>query len=84
MSCATKLEIQQSRTMATSNLMSDQKKDIHDALGKLKHEDDSFTQLPPLPKNPRELVENPAVAPEMLETAPEDLRGDLFRDYDSD
>ncbi|NJO80449.1 MAG: hypothetical protein HC827_19370 [Cyanobacteria bacterium RM1_2_2] len=28
--------------------------------------------------NPREIVENPAVAPEMLEPAPEDLRDDLM------
>jgi hypothetical protein len=28
--------------------------------------------------NPREIIENPAVAPEMLEPAPEDLRDDLM------
>lgn len=28
--------------------------------------------------DPREVVENPAVAPEMLEQAPEDLRDDLM------
>ncbi|QYO62278.1 hypothetical protein [Leptolyngbya sp. 7M] len=28
--------------------------------------------------NPREIVENPAVAPEMVEQAPEDLRDDLM------
>lgn len=30
--------------------------------------------------NPREIVENPAVAPQMIDQAPEDLRGDLFKD----
>jgi hypothetical protein len=34
--------------------------------------------------NPREIVENPAVAPETLEPAPEDLRPDLFRDDQED
>lgn len=38
------------------------------------------SQRPPLPDNPRELVENPMVAPQMPENAPEDLRGDLFKD----
>jgi hypothetical protein len=28
--------------------------------------------------NPREIIENPAVTPELLETAPEDLRDDLM------
>lgn len=34
--------------------------------------------------NPREIVENPAVAPEMLEPAPEDIRDDLMPKNDGD
>lgn len=34
--------------------------------------------------NPREIVENPAVAPEMLEQAPEDIRDDLMPKSDED
>lgn len=29
-------------------------------------------------RNPRELIENPAVTPEMVEQAPEDIRDDLM------
>lgn len=34
--------------------------------------------------NPREIVQNPAVAPEMLEQAPEDIRDDLMPKGDED
>lgn len=62
--------------------MSDKEKDTSsDRLIETNQNDNDY-QIPTLPENPRELVENPAVTPEMPETAPEDLRGDLFKDPD--
>lgn len=60
--------------------MSDKKEDTSSDRINEVNQDDSDSQPSTLPKNPRELVENPAVTPEMLETAPEDLRGDLFKE----
>lgn len=60
--------------------MSDRKEDHLNDPSIDASQDNLDSQLPPLPENPRELIENPAVAPQMIETAPEDLRGDLFKD----
>lgn len=60
--------------------MSNKKKDTKSDRTNKVNQDNSDSQPSTLPINPRELVENPAVTPEMLETAPEDLRGDLFRE----
>lgn len=62
------------------NLMSNKKEDNSSDRIIEENQDNNDSQPSTLPKNPRELVENPAVTPEMLETAPEDLRGDLFRE----
>jgi hypothetical protein len=35
-------------------------------------------------ENPREIISNPAVAPEMLDTTSQDLRDDIFKESSED
>lgn len=63
-----------------ADIMSEQEKETREFSSEAEQNNDVNSKTYSYPQNPRELIENPAVTPEMLETAPEDLRGDLFKD----